>query len=185
MFEKIVDFHNAKFSNLWKGFSCECFIEDDKRLITFRKDELEILVKGEEANDLLDFVLSYFYENENAKIEDGFSSWFIEHYAGSDDIKDSLSVDDIPLPVLYRTLLNDWKRQDKIIKKLKNENKKCKQKNETYSLKIYELRKQLERYENGETNGETMHDIIAGLNEAVRKRNKKIEELEQKLSQLI
>lgn len=29
-----------------------------------------------------------------------------------------------------------------------------------------------------------MHDIIAGLNEAVRKRNKKIEELEQKLSQL-
>ena len=61
MFEKIVDFHNAKFSNLWKGFSCECFIEDDKRLITFRKDELEILVEGEEANDLLDFVLSYFF----------------------------------------------------------------------------------------------------------------------------
>ena len=68
---------------------------------------------------------------------------------------------------------------------MKNKIKKCKQKIETYSLKNYELRKQLERYENGETNGETMHDIIVGLNEAVRKRNKKIEELEQKLSQLI
>ena len=98
MFEKIVDFHNAKFSNLWKGFSCECFIEDDKRLITFRKDELEILVEGEEANDLLDFVLSYYYENENTKIEDGFSSWLIEHYGESEDIKDILSVNDIPLP---------------------------------------------------------------------------------------
>lgn len=185
MFEKIVDFHNAKFSNLWKGFSCECFIEDDKRLIRFRKDELDILVEGEEANDLLDFVLSYYYENENTKIEDGFSSWLIEHYGGSEDIKDILSVNDIPLPVLYRTLLNDWKRQDKIIKKLKNEIKKCKQKIETYSLKNYELRKQLERYENGNSNGETMHDIIVGLNEAVRKRNKKIGELEQKLSQLM
>ena len=82
-------------------------------------------------------------------------------------------------------MLNDWKRQDKIIKKLKNEIKKCKQKIETYSLKNYELRKQLERYENSDTNGETMHDIIVGLNEAVRKRNKKIGELEEKLSQLM
>ena len=146
---------------------------------------MEILVEGEEANDLLDFVLSYYYENENTKIEDGFSSWLIEHYGGSEDIKDILSVNDIPLPVLYRTLLNDWKRQDKIIKKLKNEIKKCKQKIETYSLKNYELRKQLERYENGNSNGETMHDIIVGLNEAVRKRNKKIGELEEKLSQLM
>lgn len=184
MFEKIVDFHNAKFNNLWRGYSCECFVNGDNVLVNFRKDKQEISICGDEANDLLDFVLSYYYENENTKIEDGFSSWLVEHYAGSDDIKDSLSVDDIPLPELYRTLLNDWKRQDKIIKKLKNEIKKCKQKIEAYSLKIYELRKQLERYENGETNGETMHDIIAGLNEAVRKRNKKIEELEQKLSQL-
>lgn len=68
MFEKIVDFHNAKFSNLWKGFSCECFIEDDKRLITFRKDELEILVEGEEANDLLDFVLSFFMKMRTQRL---------------------------------------------------------------------------------------------------------------------
>ena len=142
---------------------------------------MEILVEGEEANDLLDFVLSYYYENENTKIEDGFSSWLIEHYGESEDIKDVLSVNDIPLPVLYRTLLNDWKRQDKIIKKLKNEIKKCKQKIETYSLKNFELRKQIERYEGGEIKGETLHDIIVHLNEAVRKRNKTIEELQKKL----
>ena len=134
MFEKIVDFHNAKFNNLWRGYSCECFVNGDNVLVNFRKDKQEISICGDEANDLLDFVLSYYYENENTK--------------------------------------------------MKNEIKKCKQKIEAYSLKNYELRKQLERYENGETNGETMHDIIVGLNEAVRKRNKKIEELEQKLSQL-
>lgn len=145
MFEKIVDFHNAKFNNLWRGYSCECFVNGDNVLVNFRKDKQEISICGDEANDLLDFVLSYYYENENTKIEDGFSSWLVEHYAESDDI---------PLPVLYRTLPNDWKRQDKIIKNLKNEIKKCEQKIETYSLKIYELRKQLERYENGETNGE-------------------------------
>lgn len=181
MFEKIVDFHNTKFSNLWRGYSCECFVDGDNVFVNFFKDKQEISICGDEANDLLDFVLSYYYENESTKIEDGFSSWLIEHYGGSEDIKDILSVNDIPLPVLYRTLLNDWKRQDKIIKNLKNEIKKCKQKIETYSLKNFELRKQIERYEGGEIKGETLHDIIVHLNEAVRKRNKTIEELQKKL----
>ena len=182
MFEKIADFDKKKFTDLWNGFSCECIADNYGLVVIFSHNgKEEITIEEDEASDLLDFVLSFYYENNDTKIEDGFSAWLMEHYGNSEEVDETLTVNDIPLPILYKTLLQDWKRQDKIIKKQKNEIKKYKKKIEDYSLKNFELRKQIERYEGGEIKGETLHDIIVHLNEAVRKRNKIIEELQKKL----
>ena len=81
MFEKITDFDGKQFLNLWGGFSCVCFVDGINTFVTFYVKDKEVLsLSGNDANDILDFVLSKYYENENSTIEDGFSTWLIEHY---------------------------------------------------------------------------------------------------------
>lgn len=82
MLEKITDFDGRRFLNLWGGFSCVCFVDDINTFVTFYdvKDKEVLSLSGNEANDILDFVLSEYYKNENSTIEDGFSNWLIEHY---------------------------------------------------------------------------------------------------------
>lgn len=152
MFEKITDFDGAKFENLWGGFSCECFADGVQTFVMFYKDNEEVLsYSGNEANDLLDFVLSEYYENDDTIIEDGFSTWLMGYYNdvvptfnNKTENNEDLTTNDIPLPVLYETLLKDWKRQDKIISKQKKEIKRLRNKLENYSIKNYKLRKKLE-----------------------------------------
>lgn len=81
MFEKITDFDGKQFLNLWGGFSCECFVDGINTFVMFYiKDEEVLSLSGNDANDILDFVLSEYYENENSTIEDGFSTWLMGHY---------------------------------------------------------------------------------------------------------
>ena len=86
--------------------------------------------------------------------------------------------------MLYKTLLKDWKRQDKIIEKQKKEIKNLKDKVDKYSIKNYEMRKQLEYYEDTTEKGENLHKIIVDLNRAVQKRNDKINKLQMRISEL-
>ena len=154
MFEKITDFDGKQFLNLWGGFSCECFVDGINTFVMFYiKDEEVLSLSGNDANDILDFVLSEYYENENSTIEDGFSTWLMGHYDNvmptfveENKKEETPTTDDIPLSVLYKTLLKDWKRQNRIIEKQKKEIKKLKDKVDKYSIKNYEMRKQLERY---------------------------------------
>lgn len=82
MFEKITDFDGKQFLNLWGGFSCECFADGINTFVMFYiKDEEILSLSGNDANDILDFVLSEYYKNENSTIEDGFSTWLMGHYA--------------------------------------------------------------------------------------------------------
>ena len=81
MFEKITDFDGKQFLNLWGGFSCVCFVDGINTFVTFYVKDKEVLsLSGNDANDILDFVLSEYYKNENSTIEDGFSTWLIEYY---------------------------------------------------------------------------------------------------------
>jgi len=81
MFEKITDFDGRIFLNLWGGFSCECFADGINTFVMFYINGKEVLsLSGNDANDVLDFVLSEYYVNENSTIEDGFSTWLMEHY---------------------------------------------------------------------------------------------------------
>lgn len=372
MFEKFTDFDGKQFLNLWGGFSCECFVDGINTFVMFYiKDEEVLSLSGNTANDILDFVLSEYYENENSTIEDGFSTWLMGHYDNviptfdknpqpilapqsvpeatkeenvdntnkvepkfqngqwiirneegfkhniylikevkdcyvcedlngrkgtytfndvhknfkkwdisdakegdilfqdlmdgktfiysginpdkailysfiiSNDGKDvapyhigkpntgigyieenkniihpatkeqrdtlfakmkevgydigdipcttfdkeaekeeTLTTDDIPLPILYKTLLKDWKRQNRIIEKQKIEIKKLKDKVDKYSIKNYEMRKQLERYGVTTEKGENLHKIIVDLNRVVQKRNDKINKLQMRISEL-
>lgn len=192
MFEKITDFDGKQFFNLWGGFSCECFVDGINTFVMFYvKDEEVLSLSGNDANDILDFVLSEYYENENSTIEDGFSTWLMGHYDNvvptfgeETESEEVLTTDDIPLSVLYKTLLKDWKRQDRIIEKQKKEIKKLKDKIDKYSIKNYEMRKQLERYGVTTEKGENLHKIITDLNKAVQKRNDKIIKLQTKISEL-
>ena len=155
------------------------------------KDEEVLSFSGNDANDILDFVLSEYYKNENSTIEDGFSTWLMEHY---DNVmptfgektkeEETITSDDIPLSVLYKTLLKDWKRQNRIIEKQKKEIKELKDKVDKYSIKNYEMRKQLERYGVTTEKGENLHKIIVDLNRAVQKRSDKITKLQMKISEL-
>ena len=136
-------------------------------------------------------MLSEYYKNENSTIEDGFSTWLMEHYDNimptfGEETKEeeTLTTDDIPLSVLYKTLLKDWKRQDKIIEKQKKEIKNLKDKVDKYSIKNYEMRKQLEYYEDTTEKGENLHKIIVDLNRAIQKRNDKINKLQMGISEL-
>lgn len=192
MFEEITDFDGKQFFNLWGGFSCECFADGINTFVMFYiKDEEVLSFSGNDANDILDFVLSEYYKNENSTIEDGFSIWLMEHY---DNVmptfgektkeEETITSDDIPLSVLYKTLLKDWKRQNRIIEKQKKEIKELKDKVDKYSIKNYEMRKQLERYGVTTEKGENLHKIIVDLNRAVQKRNDKITKLQMKISEL-
>lgn len=192
MFEKITDFDGKQFLNLWGGFSCECFADGINTFVMFYiKDEEVLSLSGNGANDVLDFVLSEYYENENSTIEDGFSTWLMGHYDNvmptfgeENEKEDTLTTDDIPLSVLYKTLLKDCKRQDRIIEKQKKEIKKLKDKVDKYSIKNYEMRKQLERYGVTTEKGENLHKIIIDLNRAVQKRNDKINKLQMRINEL-
>lgn len=192
MFEKITDFDGKKFLNLWGSFSCKCFADGINTFVMFYVNNEEVLsLSGNDANNLLDFVLSEYYKNENSTIEDGFSTWLMEHYDNvmptfEEETKEeeTLTTEDIPLSVLYKTLLKDWKRQDKIIEKQKKEIKKLKDKVDKYSIKNYEMRKQLEYYEDTTEKGENLHKIIVDLNRAVQKRNDKINKLQMRISEL-
>jgi len=192
MLEKITDFDGKQFLNLWGGFSCECFADGINTFVMFYiKDEEVLSLSGNGANDVLDFVLSEYYENENSTIEDGFSTWLMGHYDNvmptfgeENEKEDTLTTDDIPLSVLYKTLLKDCKRQDRIIEKQKKEIKKLKDKVDKYSIKNYEMRKQLERYGVTTEKGENLHKIIIDLNRAVQKRNDKINKLQMRINEL-
>lgn len=192
MLEKITDFDGKQFHNLWGGFSCECFADGINTFVMFYiKDEEVLSLSGNGANDVLDFVLSEYYENENSTIEDGFSTWLMGHYDNvmptfgeENEKEETLTTDDIPLSVLYKTLLKDCKRQDRIIEKQKKEIKKLKDKIDKYSIKNYEMRKQLERYGVTTEKGENLHKIIVDLNRAVQKRNDKISELQMRINEL-
>jgi hypothetical protein len=192
MFEKITDFDGKQFLNLWGGFSCECFADGINTFVMFYiKDEEVLSLSGNGANDVLDFVLSEYYENENSTIEDGFSTWLMGHYDNvmptfgeENEKEETLTTDDIPLSVLYKTLLKDCKRQDRIIEKQKKEIKKLKDKVDKYSIKNYEMRKQLERYGVTTEKGENLHKIIIDLNRAVQKRNDKINKLQMRINEL-
>ena len=192
MIEKITDFDGKQFLNLWGGFSCECFADGINTFVMFYVNNEEVLsLSGNDANNILDFVLSEYYKNENSTIEDGFSTWLMEHYDNvmptfGEETKEeeTLTTEDIPLSVLYKTLLKDWKRQDKIIEKQKKEIKNLKDKVDKYSIKNYEMRKQLEYYEDTTEKGENLHKIIVDLNKAVQKRNDKINKLQMRISEL-
>lgn len=82
MFEKFTDFNGKRFPNLWGDFSCECFVDGVNTFVMFYIKDKEVVLSfsGNDANDILDFVLSKYYENENSTIEDGFSNWLMEHY---------------------------------------------------------------------------------------------------------
>ena len=147
MFEKITDFNGKRFLNLWGGFSCKCFVDGIKTFVMFYiKDEEVLSLSGNGANDVLDFVLSEYYENENSTIEEGFSTWLMGYYNNNiptfdkeSEIEDTLTTDDIPLSVLYKILLKEWKRQDKIIERQKKEIKKLKDKINKLQMIISEL----------------------------------------------
>ena len=193
MFEKITDFDGKQFLNLWGDFSCECFVDGINTFVMFYIKDKEVLsLSGNGANDVLDFVLSEYYENENSTIEEGFSTWLMGYYNNNiptfdkeAEIEDTLTTDDIPLSVLYKTLLKEWKRQDKIIERQKKEIKKLKDKIAKYSIKNYEMRKQLEHYGVTTEKGENLHKIITDLNSAVQKRNDKINKLQMIISKLL
>lgn len=158
VFEKISDFDNVMFENLWAGFVCKCENVNGTPLIIASKNydkendvyRDEILFEGNEAIDMLDFVLSNYYENEDTTIEDGFSE-YLQHYfhglppyeydpetdTNSED-SDNLNLDDIPLPVMYRIALKNLKHQEKVIDNLKSEVAEWKEKAERYSVKAYD-----------------------------------------------
>ena len=147
MFEKITDFDGKQFLNLWGGFSCECFADGINTFVMFYiKDEEILSLSGNDANDILDFVLSEYYKNENSTIEDGFSTWLMGHYDNvmptfdkEAEIEGTLTTDDISLSVSYKILLKDWKHQNKIIKKQKKEIKKLRDKIIKLQMRISEL----------------------------------------------
>lgn len=151
-FEKITDFDGSKFENLWGGFSCKCIADGIVTFLMFYKDgEERLSLSGNNANEVLDFVLSEYYKNDNTKIEDGFSTWLLEYY---DDVvptfeknseeEEVLPTNDMPFERLYNNLLKDWKRQNKIISRQKTTIKKMKAKLENYSLQNHKLRIKLE-----------------------------------------
>ena len=151
-FEKITDFDGSKFENLWGGFSCKCIADGIVTFLMFYKDgEERFSLSGNDANEVLDFVLSEYYKNDNTKIEDGFSTWLLEYY---DDVvptfeknseeEEVLPTNDMPFERLYNNLLKDWKRQNKIISRQKITIKKLKAKLENYSLQNHKLRVKLE-----------------------------------------
>lgn len=147
MFEKISDFHNAKFSNLWGGFSCECFVDDINMIVSFYGNNESFSLNGSEAEDILDFVLSEYYENENTVIEDGFNKWLKNYYnnnlPSSGQTKEEKPEED-NLEILYNMVVKEWKKQDKIIKKQKKEIKYLRQRLEKSSITNFNLRKELE-----------------------------------------
>lgn len=107
MIENIKEFDGAIYENLWGGFTCDIkFYKGKPRVCFYKKNDLYIIRSGAEAEDLLDFVLSEYYENDDTKIEDGFNTWLMGYY------------DDIP-PVEFDE--NDWQRNKEQIKKLKEE----------------------------------------------------------------
>lgn len=151
-FEKITDFDGSKFENLWGGFSCKCIADGIVTFLMFYKDgEERFSLSGNDANEVLDFVLSEYYKNDNTKIEDGFSTWLLKYY---DDVvptfeknseeEEVLPTNDMPFERLYNNLLKDWKRQNKIISRQKTTIKKMKAKLENYSLQNHKLRVKLE-----------------------------------------
>lgn len=146
MFEKISDFHDVKFSNLWGGFTCECFVDDINTIVSFYKNDESFSLNGSEAEDILDFVLSEYYENENTLIEDGFSNWLKSHYKTAtppSEGKDK-EVQEDNLGSLYDTVFKEWKKQNKIIKNQKKQIKRLKEKLEKASITNFKLRKELE-----------------------------------------
>lgn len=122
----------------------------------------------------------YYKEKELKKID----RQNIVNFDKESEIEETLTTDDIPLSVLYKTLLKDCKRQDRIIEKQKKEIKKLKDKVDKYSIKNYEMRKQLERYGVTTEKGENLHKIIIDLNRAVQKRNDKINKLQMRINEL-
>lgn len=138
MFEKIIDFNNAKFNNLWGGFSCECLVDDTNKIVSFYKDNGEcILVNGNNAEDILDFVLSEYYENEDTIIEDGFSKWLEEHYTKHTGHCEEKK--EMPLDIIRKEL----DKQYKIISNQKKEIKRLREKLEKSAKTNFELRKEI------------------------------------------
>ena len=143
MFVKISDFNYATFNNLWGGFSCDCIVDETNKVVSFYRDGEAFSLYGSEAEDVLDFVLSEYYENEDTIIEDGFSNWLESHYktVTPPSERDNLEM-------LYDVAIKELKRQDKIIKSQKKQIKRLKERLKKASNTIFNLRKELEILKN-------------------------------------
>lgn len=81
MFQSFKDFNGQIFNGLGGGFSCRCSVDDVNACVMFFKGGKEVLsYKGQEANDVLDFVLSEYYKDEKSTIEGCFNMWLFEHF---------------------------------------------------------------------------------------------------------
>ena len=131
MFEKITDFDGKKFQNLLDGISCECFADNVSTFVIFYKNGKEFRsFSGNEANDILDFVLSEYYTMEMPAIEDAFNKWLGEYINNNEaynavsadngkvEYNTALPFDNVTLSARYNCLLQDWNRLNKIIGKL-------------------------------------------------------------------
>lgn len=151
MFEKITDFDNKFFKNLWGGFSCECFVDNNHKFISFHRNggREQILLNGSAVEDVLDFVLSQYYEYEDTVIEDGFSKWLEENYQKNcETVNEEKQIDEHNLADVYNMAVKDLNKQEKIIKNQKREIRNLKQKLEKASYTNFNLRKELEMLKN-------------------------------------
>ena len=148
MFVKISDFNNTTFNDLWGGFSCDCVVDETNKIISFYRDGEAFSLSGNEVEDILDFVLSEYYENENTLIEDGFSNWLKKHHniptLSSGHTEEEKPTEEDNLETLYNVVMKEWNRQNKIIKNQKNQIKRLKQKLDKSSSTNFILRKELE-----------------------------------------
>ena len=156
VFEKISDFHGKEFFGLWGDFNCRCYVNEDVVFVTFFKTENEestekFFIKGNNAIDLLDFVLSEYYKEDNVKIEDCFSCWLFDYYnkevdtiqSGKVEYNTDLPFDDLSWEERYKSILSDWEKQGDNIRYLcrtiRRKNKHIKK----LETQIRELKKQL------------------------------------------
>ena len=153
-FEKIADFNGEVFLGLWNDFNCRCYVNEDVVLVTFFKPFFEpeenrqdkLIIKGNNAVDLLDYVLSEYYKGDNLNIEDCFNSWLIKNYKVEDgkvEYTTDLPFDNVSWEEKYKCLLSDWNNQNDNIKFLcrtiKAKNKRIKR----LKARVKELEKEL------------------------------------------
>lgn len=192
MIERLRDFNDKQFGvNEW---GCKCIVneEEDIYSVTFFKEDMMVHLHGNEAKDMLDWVLSYYYEKDGRDLQSCFNAWIV----GNPDVfKDNENKEDkeeypkltppeVPIECLYRNLLKAYKRSLKEVSEKDKEIEEWKNKAEKYSADYYELRQQIKRYDVKDKNGENLHDIIVELNKTVSKRNARIEQLEKEVEQL-
>lgn len=193
VFEKVSDFHNVKFINIYDNYDFECKVTDGKPSVRLTKDSIgfDTTLSAEDSADMIDFALSFYYTNENTTIEDGLSAYLQTDFLDvltqnevMDEDSGEPTIDDIPIETQLNNAFRYIKLLERQLEEDREEVKEWKEKAEKYSIQAYEIRKQLEYYVNTHNSGEDLNAIVEDLKKAIKKRNTQIKELEEKIKEL-